>query len=875
MAKPFTFINYSTADFLQKQFERYLEDPLSVDKTLGYFFEGVEFGKKGDGSEKGDIDQDDPHLKILQIVRGYRHFGHLKAKFNPLDREEHKKVAALEVDPKDLERVFPTLGLLSEERAPLKAIIARLETLYCSSIGYEVDLEEFPHVSDWIFDKIEHAKRGEFTLQKKKEILREIIKAEELEHYLTKTYPYVTRFSIEGGESFIPMMQALIGKGEEIEQFIFGMAHRGRLNFLVNVLGKELPELFFEFDKGYLPPLDICYDLKYHTGLKKGKGYLLPNPSHLESINPFVEGLTRRLIMEGGDKKKVAAVLIHGDAAIAGQGVVYETVQMSRLKGYETGGTLHIVINNQIGYTASPKESRSTRYATDIAKMFSYPVIHVNSEDVESVLFAAELSMEIRQKFGIDVFIDYNCYRRIGHNEGDEVSYTNPVDYKYIKERPLISDIYKKGVMSDEEVKNFREEAEKSYDQEKEKVENLKARKSESPLDFRPFDAVTSKITESQFFTLFTKLRTMKEGFEMNPKLKRILEQQEEILKKDPTEKLISWGLAENLAFGALLDEKISIRLSGQDCIRGTFSSRHAGYYDMITQELFIPLATLHEGQGRFDVLNSLLSEFAGLGFEVGYSLDYEEGLVIWEAQYGDFFNGAQIVIDQYLSALYDKWGLRSHIMLLLPHAMEGSGSEHSSARLERFLQLSAKNNWFIVYPSTAAQYFHMIRRQGLKKPGIPLIALTPKGSLRYAPSFASKIELLEGTFQEIIDDETEPREAKKVILCTGHVFHDLVTARKKENKEKEIALIRIEQLYPLNKPKIQEILQKYPKKQVLAFVQEEHENQGALEYILSSFRGEENIKGISRPPSPVTAAGYSKLHERELKTLMDEAMQI
>jgi 2-oxoglutarate dehydrogenase E1 component len=840
MTEAFTFINYSNAAFLSQEYERYLKDPKSVDPTLVYFFEGVEFGKKG------VVSGSDPHLKVLQIIELYRQMGHRKAQFNVFGTKDDLPLEGL-----DLGAIVPTLGLLDKKEAPLSQVIDKLESIYCHSIGYEINIEG--EARGWLLNQIE--KRA--PLSSSKEALTSLIYAEEFEIYLNKNYPYITRFSLEGGESFIPMMKEALQKAQqmEVKEVVLGMAHRGRLNFLANIMGKDMAEVFFEFEEDYVPLVDICYDLKYHTGLVAKLDNLhvnmLANPSHLESIDPVVEGCCRCLADALGSYKQVLPILIHGDAALSGQGVVYETLQMASLEGYKTGGTLHVVINNQIGYTAAPKDSRSTRYPTDIAKAFSSPVFHVSSEDVGGCLFVASLAIEMRQKFGIDLFIDYNCYRRLGHNEGDEVTYTNPVDYKKIKERPLISQIYKKGLMSDEEIGLLQAKIHEEYDKEKAKVSALKTRQMKKAEDFNP-EKIKTAISEEAFWRIFEKLKTVKEGFHINPKLKRILDQQEQNLEK------ISWGFAENLALGSLIEEGVLIRLAGQDAIRGTFSSRHAGYFDFETQELFIPLG--------IDVYNSFLSEFAALGFELGYSIQDPKALVIWEAQYGDFFNGAQIIIDQYISALYDKWEEMSRLTLLLPHAMEGKGSEHSSARIERFLEQSANNNWQIVYPSTASQYFHVLRYQALKKKPTPLIVLTPKNGLRFAPSFASKEALLSSEFQDVMDDPKGLYEAQRVLLCTGHIYYDLLEAR----KEQSVAIIRIEQLYPLNEVKIRELLKKYTKATSLAFVQEEHRNQGAGPYILSIFK---EIGYVSRPPSPVTAAGYHKLHQRELELLMHEAI--
>ncbi|MCF7806882.1 MAG: 2-oxoglutarate dehydrogenase E1 component [Simkaniaceae bacterium] len=895
MSKPFTFLHQHNVQYLDSLYQSYLKDPFSVDETFRIFFEGVDFARSAEGVGGGEIDR---HYKIFQLLRGYRRYGHLEAHINPLQQQRPAPCPYLSLDhyglsDKELSQDFPTLGLLPEKNAPLQKIIDRLRALYCSTVGLESTLIDCPETMDTIYEAFQHRFEAPFSPEEKKSFYRRTVESEELEIFINKTYPYITRFSIEGGESFLSMVIDMVNRACEmgVEEIVVGMAHRGRINLLANVMGKPLSEVFYEFESTYLPSTDLCNDLKYHNGLvrdvkltsdKTVKMTLISNPSHLESVDPVIAGATKARQTLLGEAQKVLPLAIHGDAAFAGQGVVYETMQMSRVRGFEVGGTLHIVVNNQIGYTAGPDESRSTYYSTEIARAFSYPVFHVNGEDIEGCIRSMRQALEIRQTYGIDVIIDYNCYRRIGHNEADEVSYTHPVDYKFIKQKPLISEIYKEqlfkeNILDAATVESMKKEVIARLEKAHAETKAMTERTMKEPIHFDLLKPVDTRVEESILFDLFERARRIPHDFHLNPKLKRILDAREQILTAPKEQPLIDWGFAETLAFASLLDRGIDVRLTGQDSIRGTFSSRHAALYDYETQQPYFPLEHLSDKQGRFTICNNILSEFACLGFELGYSMVHKGGLTLWEAQYGDFFNGAQIIFDQYISSLYDKWEDTSALTVLLPHAMEGKGSEHSSARLERHLQMASKDNMLIAYPSTAGQYFHLLRRQAIRQPGVPLIVMTPKSHLRFQPSFSSVKDLTQKSFEEVLDDPNQPHNARRLILCSGHVYYDLTKKREELKLEQEIAIIRIEQLYPLHRDKITRILESYSQAKEYLWVQEEHRNQGACDHMFTYFRETLNdrypFRYVGRPASPVPAAGYSILHYRELETLLNEAI--
>ncbi|MDN3504160.1 MAG: 2-oxoglutarate dehydrogenase E1 component [Rhabdochlamydiaceae bacterium] len=891
MSEPFTFIHQHNAAFLDNAYQEFCKDPESVDLSFRNFFEGVQFARQIK-AEPVVIDQ---HYQILNLIRGYRRWGHLEVQCNPLQREKPKPHPYLSLDhygfsEGDLQKSFPTLGLLSAKTAPFDKILSRLREIYCSSIGLEASSHEFPKELGWLYEQFESRFSNSFSEQDQLKFYTQLVEAEQLEIFINKTYPYITRFSIEGGESFVPMLFELVNFSAslEAEEIVVGMAHRGRLNVLANVMKKPLSEVFFEFDPEYCPKTDVCSDLKYHNGLvsditaengKTLKMTLVGNPSHLESVNPVAAGSARARQDLKGSKEKVVPVAIHGDASFAGQGVVYETLQMSRVAGYQVGGTIHFVINNQIGYTASADETRSTQYATEIARAFSCPVFHVNGDDLLACIRTVRLAVEFRQKFGLDVVIDYNCYRRIGHNESDEVSYTHPADYKYIKSKPLISALFhnERAFISDDLQKKAIEAAWTLFKKSHEEVKGLVGRTMNAPVNFDLLMPVSTQVSKEELFTLYDKLKLVPEGFKINPKLKRILDVREKIKEAADDDKLIDWGFGETLALASILVMGNDVRLSGQDSIRGTFSSRHAALIDFDTQEAYYPLKNLSDSQGEFHAYNSILSEYGVLGFDLGYSMVHQKCLTIWEAQYGDFFNGAQIIFDQYISSLYDKWEETSGLTILLPHGLEGKGSEHSSARIERHLQSTANHNMFVCYPSTPVQYFHLLRRQALRDKNVPLIIFTPKSHLRFAPSFSCLSEFTSQGFEEVIDDVNKPLSASRLIFCTGHVYYDLLARREEKGVEKEIAIVRIEQLYPLHKEKIEAILAQYKEAKEIFWVQEEHRNQGACDHMFTFFReelkGKYHVNYVGRAESSVPAAGYPILYKKELEKLLSEAI--
>jgi 2-oxoglutarate dehydrogenase E1 component len=696
-------------------------------------------------------------------------------------------------------------------------------------------------------------------------------------------------------------MDRIIEKGAElgVEEFVFGMAHRGRLNALVNVFGKEPERVFFEFDdKPGAFVKDGRGDVKYHKGhtiqfqTRQERSVHLGlafNPSHLEFVDPIIEGhiRARQENRHNFDRTKALPVLIHGDAAFSGQGIVYETLNLSRLNGYSTGGTIHIIINNNIGFTTSPKDSRSTRYPTDLGKMLEAPVFHVNGDDPEAVWFAAELSAEYRQRFGGDIFLDIVCYRRYGHNEGDEPSFTQPLKYKIIKKHPSTPAIYsermaKAGIIAEEKSRSFVEEYRRQLTK---AMDSLKEMDPEPDIfrfdgnwegfrfaeerDILELTAETS-VSKEKLSGFAQRVFSAPKNFRVHPKLKRILEGRLENVQSGQE---IDWGSAELLAYASLVDEGFVVRLSGQDSERGTFSHRHSVFYDFESGERFSPLEQLEEGRGRYEVFNSSLSEAAVLGFEFGYAQSDPRALVMWEAQFGDFANGAQVIIDQFISSSEAKWQRMAGLVMMLPHGNEGQGPEHSSARLERFLQLSANGNWIIANVTTPAQFFHLVRRQMHVKYRKPLILMTPKSLLRHPMAISSIDDFSQAGFQEIIDDSSvEPEKTRKIIFCSGKVYYDLL-ARKSESGCKDVALIRVEQLYPLSKERIESILSKYKNAEVL-WVQEEPRNMGAWGYFALWWPFERGLGVVAREPSSSPASGSAKLHAKIQNEIVERALK-
>ena len=839
--------------------------------------------------------------QIHSLIEAYRRFGFLAASLNPLAKAPTEEPNALKLEnfslkQQDLPKEFPTCGIIKNEHAPLAEILRLLKKVYAGRIGFEFKDRVSPDFENWMQERIEKNHLSlDLSIEKKQMIFQQLNKSELFESFLHTKFPGQKRFSLEGAETLIPMLSEIIGKGALLgaEEFIIGMTHRGRLNVLANILNKPYTQVFSEFDEGYFPDsFEGTGDVKYHTGfLSDGlaihghevKISLTPNPSHLESVDPVIEGQVkaRQIKRRDANQEKIIPILTHGDAAISGQGVVYETLQLAALKGYSTGGTLHLVINNQIGFTTLPEDARSTPFCTDIAHAFSLPVFHVNAEDPEACVFAAELAYEIRHLFHTDVLISLNCYRKYGHNESDEPSFTQPIEYKTIRSKKSIRDLYRDYLLKEGVVEKFMTEGVeiefKKALQDAGRAGMTKEIISDKDFSYqRPngfFNPVKTGVSQSLLREIAQKVCDIPKNLKIHPKLEQLFKERLKMVFENNT--ALDWGMGEILAFASLLWEGVPVRLSGQDSGRGTFSHRHVLLMDQQEEKAYYPLSHLKEQQGRADMINSPLSEYAVLGFEYGYSVAYPEALVLWEAQFGDFGNNAQVIIDQYIASGEMKWGQKCSLVLLLPHGYEGQGPEHSSARLERFLTLVGHDNMYICNPSTPAQYFHLLRRQAKGPFKKPLICLTPKSLLRN-PICVSPLKNFEtGSFEEVIDDPEPLKESESLIFCTGKIFYELYQLRQKE-KLKNIALVRIEQLYPLNKEKICALIKNYKKARNFVWVQEEPANMGGWSYIhpiLTDLLPEGHLEYVGREESASSATGSYVIHKKELTTLLKKFM--
>lgn len=871
-------------ELIEDLYNRYLIDRESVDPSWRHFFEGIDFGaylyKRG-----VEPTAESSNLRIYELIQAYRRYGHLASQFNPLETGE-KKAEELDLEklgffPSEMDQIFPSLGFCGKKEASLREIVTALKAIYCQRIGFEyMDLGN-PEMEKWLEGRLEPNLAIEPTIEEKHLLLEYLNKSEVFESFLHTKYVGQTRFSLEGAETMIPLLAEMIDYSGDlgVGEILIGMAHRGRLNVLTNILNKPLESILAEFEDDIQLSFSGNDDVRYHMGFvgefKTRSNRLVQvgmaaNPSHLESVDPVVLGQTyaKQLLKGDTQKNRTVPLLIHGDASVAGQGVVYECLQFMRLPSYSVGGTLHLVVNNQIGYTTLPEEGRSTRYCTDISKTFGCPVFHVNAEDPESCLFAAKLAVEIRQKFHCDVFIDLLCYRKYGHNEGDEPSFTQPRQYQMIRTKKSIRQIYLEKLVSEGKLERtlaetlelqFREKMKEALRIVLEKTVS-KASEKQPPWSelFEPFRSGVDAETLKSVLETFCKVPA---SFHLHPKLQKWVSDRLSSLNGS-----IDWATGECLAFGTLLKGGVSIRLAGQDSQRGTFSHRHMIWIDSETSKPYCPFS---EYKTPFYVVNSPLTEYAGMGFEYGYSWSATNSLVLWEAQYGDFNNGAEIIIDQYIASGEQKWNCPSSLTLLLPHGYEGAGPEHSSARIERFLQLSAGNNLQVVNASTPAQYFHLLRRQALRKVRKPLIVFTPKSLLR-SPACVSKLEtFVEGFFEEILDDPTPPTKPKRVIFCSGKIFYDLLGARKRS----DVAIIRIEQLYPLHIERLKQLIEKYRGFTECLWVQEEPENMGAWNYIGPHLqRFVPKLHYVGRSENATTATGSSKKHKQEQAALLEQA---
>lgn len=898
-----TFGAFPNAALIEELYAAFQRDPASVEPSWRAFFEGWEFGiqavhppVKGGGREYDAV-------RVSHMIDAFRTYGHLLAKDNPLATEANPEVPELTLvqlgfSQDEWDRPMPSCGFLPESEAPLSAIYEALKKTYCGRIGIEFMGLGAPDLQAWIKKKVEPFFPISMSAEEKRRILNDLYRAELFEVFIHTRYVGQKRFSLEGAETMIPMLERLIDKASDqgVSQTLIGMAHRGRLNVLANVLGKSYSLIFHEFEDHYMPDTgEGSGDVKYHKGffaeVQTASGHtmgvtLAANPSHLESVDPVVLGSAKAMQISGHENpSQVLPILIHGDASVAGQGVVYETIQLSGLKGYGTGGTIHIVVNNQIGFTTLPKDSRSTRYCTDIAKAFGAPIFHVNAENPEECVYAMEMAFDLRQMFGCDVFIDLLCYRKYGHNEGDEPTFTQPLEYKMIKAKKSILSLYRdqlqeEGALPPEEFdaleKRFQEEFQKASTEARAPTSELLGNERK---DSTTFPEPQTAVPADELRRISVELAEIPSSFEVHPKVLKGVQDRVTMLQKDKDEAIIDWATAEILAYATLLEAGVHVRISGQDARRGTFSHRHAMLVDQKQEGKYFPLSHLPGKKALFDIYNSPLSEFAVMGFEYGYSLVFRNALVIWEAQYGDFANGAQIIIDQYLAASEQKWGATSGLTLFLPHGYEGGGPEHSSGRMERFLQLSADNNMRVANLSTPAQFFHLLRRQGLYGEKKPLVVFTPK-SLRHPMLLSPMRAFEEGAFQPVFGDPIVGDHPRKILLCSGKVYFDLFAERKKRGLENEIALLRIELLYPFPSELLKQLLKAFSPLPLCVWVQEEPANMGAYQFVKSALSPilEEMLAPplgyAGRAASASTAAGSYVLHKKQFAAFIDAALE-
>ena len=897
----FSFLGNGDVNAIEDLYNQYRNDPESVDFGWKKFFEGFEFSKTTFESGGGIPENVQKEFKVLQLINDYRSRGHLFTKTNPV-RTRRQYTPSLDIEhygfgPSDLDTVFDAATELGLPPSKLSVIVNHLMMTYCASIGVEYMYIRNPEVVNWIKENIEPNKNTpNFSNDEKMEILIKLNEAVGFESFLHKKFVGQKRFSLEGGESLIPALNALVEHGAEIgiEEFIIGMAHRGRLNVLTNIFNKSYADIFTEFDgKEYEDNLfdgDVKYHLGYSCDIETDRGKkvhmtLSPNPSHLEAVAPVVAGITRAKIDDYlVDESKICPIIIHGDASIAGQGVVYELAQMAGLDGYRNGGTVHIVINNQIGFTTNYIDARTSIYCTDVAKVTLSPVFHVNGDDVEAVVHTIKLATEYRQKFKKDIFIDLLCYRKYGHNEGDEPRFTQPLLYKAIAKHPNPRDIYLESLMAEGVLGNdaqnnleaeFKAMLEDDLTKSKKKKlavitnfleKNWEDIRVSTREDFKK--SPKTAVTKAKFNAIGEKITDLPSDLNFFKKVQRLMGDRRKMLDEGTK---LDWAMGELMAYATLLDEGFNVRISGQDVERGTFSHRHAVLKVEDSEQEYVPLKTTENKGSDFSIYNSSLSEYAVLGFEYGYAMAMPNTLPIWEAQFGDFFNGAQIIIDQFLSAAEDKWKVMNGLVLLLPHGYEGQGAEHSSARMERWLQANAEDNFQVANATTPANYFHLLRRQLHRPIRKPLVVFTPKSLLRYPKCVSSIEDFTTGGFQEVIDDPLMKDKSKveKIMFCTGKIYYDVIEEREKRGNE-NIAFVRMEQLYPVPYEQMDKVIAGYKNVKQKYWLQEEPENMGAWSHILRRFpKGDLDL--ISRKSSAAPATGSSKRHIARVAMLMDE----
>lgn len=893
-------------DYIESQYRRWKSRPDSVSGDWRYFFEGFDIGRKRGpaAAEEAGGETAERQVRVEALKHRYRDLGHLLSCMDPLEScpTEHPllELSAFGLEPDDLNRTFPAGDLqIGSESAELKEIVRRLKETYCRSVGVEYMHLQDPDERKWLQERMEPTRnRAELDGDERRRILFKLQQSALFEQFLNKKYVAVTRFSLEGGDSLIPMLDALAERatGHDCAEIVLGMAHRGRLNVQTHLLERPYEHIFSEFEHCYDPDnLVGAGDVKYHNGyladVETAEGrplriYLVNNPSHLEAVGPVVEGIARARqdLLDEDRRSRVLPLLLHGDAAFAAQGVVFETLNLSQLSGYRTGGTVHVVINNQIGYTTVPDDARSTRYATDVAKMLMVPVFHVHGEDPEAAVHVARLAVDYRMAFGKDVVIDLVCYRRYGHNEGDEPYYTQPRMVDRIRERPSPHRLYRDRLVEEGIVDE--ERAEKTESEITEKLESAYEEIHGSACAFPEatfyetwegyggaYDdgPVETGVDGDRLKRLAGALNTVPESFHLYKKLKGLLDKRASAVEEGEG---LDWGNAESLCFASLLTEGVPIRLSGQDSARGTFSQRHSVLVDTESGDTYAPLNHLDDGQAPYRVYNSPLSEYAVLGFEYGFSLARPETLVLWEAQFGDFVNNAQSVVDLFIASGQSKWQRLSGLTLLLPHGYEGLGPEHSSARPERFLQLCAEENLQVCYPSTPSQYFHLLRRQVLRDFRKPLVVLTPKSLLRNPQAVSTVEDLAAGRFQEVLADPEGPERPKRVLLCSGKIYYELVQ-RRQETEGKETAVVRLEQFYPFPEKRLQEALEPFDNAEEWIWVQEEPENMGAWRFVRPRLEDllQTRVAYAGRPPSASPATGFPAIYKRQQKSVLESAL--
>jgi 2-oxoglutarate dehydrogenase E1 component len=913
--KDFSYITHSSPAYIESLYQDFVKDPQSVDSEYRKFFEGFDFavshatgnGVATDKSQAASSGIDwNKEINAYRMIIGYRNKGHLIAKTNPIrtrkDRSANLDLSFFGFTEKDLDTPFHAGSALGLGTAPLKKIIEKLEHTYANHVGVEFKYISNQEKVDFICKEMESGFSNPMPMQKRRRILEKINQAVLFEKFLHTKYIGQKRFSLEGGEATIAALDSMINTAAEfgVQEVVIGMAHRGRLNVLANTLGKTYEQIFSEFEGTAIPDQTMgSGDVKYHLGFRaehttpEGKTVnlqLCPNPSHLEAVDPVVVGFARSKadVMYGSDYDKILPVLIHGDASIAGQGIVYEVLQMSGLLGYYTGGTIHFVINNQIGFTTDFTDARTADYCTSLAATVQAPVFHVNGDDAEAVVRCIEIATRYRQAFNSDVFIDMVCYRKHGHNEGDDPKYTQPKLYAIIDKHPNPREVYTQYLMQNGEpdAQQMAKEMEQKfwadlqerldevkqnplpyhYQQPEQWWKNLRRATAE---DFEV--SPNTSITEETFRKVFDAMMVWPSDFKPLRKIEKLLQEKTKLFTEDGK---VDWATGELMAYGSLLVDGFDVRMSGQDVRRGTFSHRHAVLRDEVNDEAYNRLSRIPDAKGEFRIFNSLLSEYGVLGFEYGYSLANPRALVLWEAQFGDFVNGAQTIIDQFISGAETKWQRMSGIVMLLPHGYEGQGPEHSSARMERFLQQCAECNMVITNITTSANFFHALRRQLAWDFRKPMINFSPKANLRLPASYSTLKDFTTGNFQELIDDVEvkDPAQVKKVLFCSGKIYFELMEYKTKEQQD-QVAIVRLEQLYPLPQKQLEAIQKKYSKA-IWFWVQEEPLNMGAASFLKMNLTSI-NFGVISRQASASTATGYAKTHKQEQEEIIKTAFSI